>query len=219
MRAAPEPVAAPETVATPRTHTPENSATPEVRAAPEPVAAPETVATPRTHAPENNATPEMHADGQSRTDEPVRVIKERMETADLEAVLNEAMAYLTNPSPANKVIPAAKKQRVAQIFKTLRQAQEGDPNNAALQYILQLYTQRYLIYAGLFGDASKANKMTARLHAMGLPAFHQTIDVKGKKSFRVCVGPFLKRTEAMEGLKKLRKKMRIKDAFMRIHKG
>ncbi|MBF0400203.1 MAG: SPOR domain-containing protein [Magnetococcales bacterium] len=129
-------------------------------------------------------------------------------------VLAKAMAYLQQVRPTRSGPPP----EGAVVLRELRQAQQADPNNAAIQRALQLYEKRYLIYTALLGNKEKADEMLKRVHALKIPAFLQSLEVKGKPVLRVCLGLFSTQDEAHKQLEFLKENMEVKDSILRIYK-
>ena len=145
-------------------------------------------------------------------------IKRRVTTSGrlVAPLLEDVMAYLKQPALPGKNLNLPESQ---EALLKLRQAQKLAPGNASVKLALQLHANRYLVYAGLFEKRSGANKMVARIRALGLPTFQQPILVNGRPAIRVCVGLFLRRDEAIKSLQHLQEKLQLKDAFLRAYRG
>lgn len=105
-----------------------------------------------------------------------------------------------------------------EAFIKLRKAQKMDPGNKKVKKFLKLYKVRYLLYAGLFQDKKRANKVIKRITNLGLPAFLQPIDIKGKPMLRACVGLFQSRKQVERAQNLIKKKLSMKDSILRIYR-
>ena len=130
-------------------------------------------------------------------------------------LLDEITAYLERATLPNRATPPP--EREAALAK-LRQAQALAPDDPSVVRVSQLYAKRYLIYAGLFEQKVRADKMEAHLRTLGFPIFQQPMSVKGKPSTRICVGLFLERANATKSLRRLQQELGINDAILRIYR-
>ncbi len=81
------------------------------------------------------------------------------------------------------------------------------PDQAAAVSTPQDSLVRWVVQAGSFSDASNAERLVANLKEQGLSAYSETITSSASSIFRVRIGPFLERDEAM------RIKQQLSEAF------
>ena len=67
----------------------------------------------------------------------------------------------------------------------------------------------WIIQLGSFTDEENAQSLNIKLREAGYPAFVEPLKRNGKTSYRVRVGPEIKRSEADKLLKKLKEKMKL----------
>ncbi|MBF0160887.1 MAG: SPOR domain-containing protein [Magnetococcales bacterium] len=136
-------------------------------------------------------------------------------TPQVAALLAEGMRYLQQARPPRSSPPPESKE----ALDKLRRAQQLDPDNKAVQKALLLYEKRYVIYTGLFEIKAKADAMVQRIEALGIPAFQQSVLVKGKESLRICIGLFASQEEAADYLQRLKQgNLEITETILRIYK-
>ena len=136
-------------------------------------------------------------------------------TGSVASLLGKAMTYLQTPQPPSAPPSQAEREAALQL---LNQTLALDPTNDSIKHALNLYAQRYIIHAGLFGDIERAEKKADIIRTSTLPTYVQPVDVKGKKMVRILVGPFLEKEDAMKAFQKLKEEFHIKDPFLRQYK-
>jgi DedD protein len=67
----------------------------------------------------------------------------------------------------------------------------------------------WIVQLGSFTDEGNAQSLNKKLREAGYPAFVEPLKKNGKFSYRVRVGPEIKRSEADKLLKKLKEKMKL----------
>jgi len=67
----------------------------------------------------------------------------------------------------------------------------------------------WIVQLGSFTDEDNAQSLNKKLREAGYPAFVEPLKRNGKTSYRVRVGPEIKRSEADKLLKKLKEKMKL----------
>ena len=67
----------------------------------------------------------------------------------------------------------------------------------------------WIVQLGSFTDEENAQSLNKKLRGAGYPAFVEPLKKNGKFSYRVRVGPEIKRSEADKLLKKLKEKMKL----------
>jgi DedD protein len=67
----------------------------------------------------------------------------------------------------------------------------------------------WIVQLGSFTDEENAQSLNKKLREAGYPAFVEPLKKNGKFSYRVRVGPEIKRSEADKLLKKLKEKMKL----------
>ena len=67
----------------------------------------------------------------------------------------------------------------------------------------------WIVQLGSFTDEENAESLNKELRKAGYPSFVEPLKKDGKISYRVRVGPEIKRSEALKVLKKLKEKMKL----------
>ena len=67
----------------------------------------------------------------------------------------------------------------------------------------------WIVQLGSFTDEENAQSLNKELRQAGFPSFVEPLKKDGKTSYRVRVGPEIKRSEALKVLKKLKEKMKL----------
>jgi DedD protein len=73
---------------------------------------------------------------------------------------------------------------------------------------------RWVIQVGSFSSAANAEKLVASLRLDGLSAYQETVSSSGSSIYRVRVGPFLQREEAMRVEREVREKRSLNGVVM-----
>ncbi len=67
----------------------------------------------------------------------------------------------------------------------------------------------WIVQAGSFSSKKNTDDLVKRLQKKGLPAYYESVIVKGKKLYRVRVGPDLKRKTAEKFIKQLKRDFKL----------
>lgn len=73
---------------------------------------------------------------------------------------------------------------------------------------------RYIVQAGSFSSAANAEKLVASLKLDGLSAYLETVSSSGSKIYRVRIGPFAQREEAMQVQREVQEKRSLDGVVM-----
>jgi DedD protein len=73
---------------------------------------------------------------------------------------------------------------------------------------------RWVIQVGSFSSAANAEKLVASLRLDGLSAYQETVSSSGSSIYRVRVGPFLQREEAIRVEREVRDKRSLNGVVM-----
>ena len=73
---------------------------------------------------------------------------------------------------------------------------------------------RWVVQVGSFSSAGNADKLVASLRLIGLSTYQETITTSGTDLYRVRVGPFLQREEAIRVERQIRQDMALKGVVM-----
>jgi len=124
-----------------------------------------------------------------------------IESENIESGKNNDDLIIEQKMVAEKVISAsennAEKQSMEQMATTVV---EGSTTVGLSAWIVQL---------GSFTEEDNAQSLNTKLRKAGYPSFVEPIKKDGKNSYRVRVGPEIKRSEADSLLKKLKEKMQL----------
>lgn len=74
--------------------------------------------------------------------------------------------------------------------------------------------ERWVVQVGSFADSSNAKRIVSELKAKGMSAYSETVTSSSSTIFRVRVGPFLEREEAMRAKQQLSKQLSIDGVVM-----
>ena len=73
---------------------------------------------------------------------------------------------------------------------------------------------RWVVQVGIFSDISNADKLVARLRLESMSAYKEEISQSGSVVYRVCVGPFLERDEAIKADTQVAERLSIDGVVM-----
>jgi DedD protein len=73
---------------------------------------------------------------------------------------------------------------------------------------------RWVVQVGSFSSAENANRLVASLRLDGLSAYQETVTSSGSSIYRVRVGPFLERDEAIKVERRVREEMSLNGVVM-----
>ncbi len=73
---------------------------------------------------------------------------------------------------------------------------------------------RWIVQVGSFSSAANAEKLVASLRLEGLSAYQETVTSSGSSIYRVRVGPFLKREDAIRVERQVREKRSLNGVVM-----
>ena len=116
---------------------------------------------------------------------------------DSEAEANQAVAALESSI-------AGVKPRVMDL-QPERAAQVSTPNDPLVRWVVQV---------GSFSSSANAENLVAALRLEGHSAYRETISNSGSEIYRVRIGPFLLRDEAIRAEHQVREKMSLKGVVM-----
>jgi DedD protein len=74
--------------------------------------------------------------------------------------------------------------------------------------------ERWVVQVGSFADSSNAKRIVSELKANGMSAFSETVTSSSSTLFRVRIGPFLEREEAVRTEQQLSKRLSINGVVM-----
>jgi cell division septation protein DedD len=73
---------------------------------------------------------------------------------------------------------------------------------------------RWVVQVGTFSDVNNADKLVARLRLESMSAYKEEISRSGSVVYRVCVGPFLERDEAIKADTQVAERLSIDGVVM-----
>ena len=75
---------------------------------------------------------------------------------------------------------------------------------------------RYIVQVGSFSSAANAEKLVASLKLDGLNVYQETLNSSGSRIYRVRIGPFLQREEAMRVEREVRQKRSLNGVVLSV---
>jgi DedD protein len=73
---------------------------------------------------------------------------------------------------------------------------------------------RWVVQVGSFSSAENAKRLVARLRLDGMSAYQETVSSAGSSIYRVRVGPFLERNQAIQAERRVREDMSLNGVVM-----
>jgi len=126
---------------------------------------------------------------------------------DLENVESGKSQKSDNLIIEQKVV--AEKVLSASENKAEKQAMEQKEATTEVEGSTTVGLSAWIVQLGSFTDEENAQSLNKKLRKAGYPSFVEPIKKDGKISYRVRVGPEIKRSEALKVLKNLKEKMKL----------
>ncbi|MBF0187922.1 MAG: PEGA domain-containing protein [Magnetococcales bacterium] len=133
-----------------------------------------------------------------------------LSTLTEQQLLQQAQENLTNTA-----ITSPRGDVAFDSYHELLRRQPGHPDAVAG---LKQMQRCYLVYVALFNDPEKAEVLRSRLSGMGLPAYRQTMMVNGKQRYRVSLGVFTLRDNAVKAIERVKRTLKLDTLILRRYR-
>jgi len=104
------------------------------------------------------------------------------------------------PIPDLVEVPLSEKRAIQPVEK---------PKQASEVAVKRKRLTSWIVQAGSFSSKKNTDELVKKLQKRGLPAYYESVTVKGKKLYRVKVGPDLKRKTAEKFIKQLKRDFKL----------
>jgi DedD protein len=105
--------------------------------------------------------------------------------------------------------PIVKQKVVAEKLISAKETNAEKISKTEIDVKASVGVSAWIVQLGSFTDEDNAQSLNKKLREAGYPAFVEPLKRNGKTSYRVRVGPEIKRSEADKLLKKLKEKMKL----------
>lgn len=121
----------------------------------------------------------------------------------------QAITPNTDGSPSKLPIPDLVKvpEKVVTKPTPIKQKEKARTPKAAPSK--QNKSATWVVQAGSFSSKKNTDALIKRLRKKDLPAYYETVSVKGKKLYRVSIGPKLERKRAEKFIKQLKRDFKL----------